>query len=278
MSVIGEQIKLYRIENNMTQETLGQLVGVTTQAISRWERGGTPDAELLPRIAEVLGVSVDALFGLEKQNIAVSLARRLCGMTQAEAFRYAFDVCWAIEVGLAGNASAIDDFVNRFAVQSIVSDEQTKDYFAKTVLNEGMANARISPGLSHFFLMLQPKEGVGKCLSDFESLRRVFALLADEKLLRIIFYVYSLPLMPVATALIAKNVGLDVRETDRCMQQLCACKLFTRSVVATLDGEINAYTYRRESFALPLLCFADELAGQDARPFFGDFKRDKPLL
>ena len=172
MSVIGEQIKLYRIENNMTQETLGQLVGVTTQAISRWERGGTPDAELLPRIAEVLGVSVDALFGLEKQNIAVSLARRLCGMTQAEAFRYAFDVCWAIEVGLAGNASAIDDFVNRFAVQSIVSDEQTKDYFAKTVLNEGMANARISPGLSHFFLMLQPNEGVGKCLSDFESRHR----------------------------------------------------------------------------------------------------------
>lgn len=42
MSVIGEQIKKYRIRKKYTQENLGSMIGVTTQAVSKWERGGTP--------------------------------------------------------------------------------------------------------------------------------------------------------------------------------------------------------------------------------------------
>lgn len=44
MSVIGKQIKKYCIKKGLTQEQLGQLLGVTTQAVSKWERGCTPDA------------------------------------------------------------------------------------------------------------------------------------------------------------------------------------------------------------------------------------------
>lgn len=74
MSVIGEQIKKIRTEKGITQEQLGELIGVTTQAVSRWERGGTPDAELLPRISDVLGVSTDSLFGREEQSYSLALA------------------------------------------------------------------------------------------------------------------------------------------------------------------------------------------------------------
>ena len=49
MSEIGKQIKKYRTAKGLTQEQLGELVGVTTQAVSKWERGSVPDAELLPR-------------------------------------------------------------------------------------------------------------------------------------------------------------------------------------------------------------------------------------
>ena len=61
MSIIGQQIKKYRMENGLTQEQVGRMIGVTTQAVSKWERGSTPDAEILPLIADALGVSVDAL-------------------------------------------------------------------------------------------------------------------------------------------------------------------------------------------------------------------------
>ena len=34
------------------QEKLGQLIGVTSQAVSKWKRGSVPDAELIPLIAQ----------------------------------------------------------------------------------------------------------------------------------------------------------------------------------------------------------------------------------
>ena len=52
MSIIGLQIKKYRIECGYTQEQLGKIIGVTTQAVSKWERGSTPDAEIIPNIAD----------------------------------------------------------------------------------------------------------------------------------------------------------------------------------------------------------------------------------
>ena len=61
--MIGEQIKKLRVKRGMTQEKLGQLIGVTMQAVSKWERGGVPDAEIVPRIADVFGVSIDVLYG-----------------------------------------------------------------------------------------------------------------------------------------------------------------------------------------------------------------------
>ena len=99
------------IANGFTQEQVGKIIGVTTQAVSKWERGSTPDAEILPGIADALGVSVDALYGREERSFAVQIAKKLCKMQQDEAYRYAFGICWAIEIGLSGEASAIDDLI-----------------------------------------------------------------------------------------------------------------------------------------------------------------------
>ena len=70
MDTIGQQIKRYRVEMGYTQEKLGQLIGVTSQAVSKWERGSVPDAELIPLIAQSLGISIDNLYGNEEQNLS----------------------------------------------------------------------------------------------------------------------------------------------------------------------------------------------------------------
>ena len=63
IEIIGKQIALLRKERGIKQEELANYVGVSTQAVSKWENGGVPDTELLPKIADFFSVSVDSLFG-----------------------------------------------------------------------------------------------------------------------------------------------------------------------------------------------------------------------
>ena len=59
---IGANIKALRKARHITQEQLGKAVGVSMQAVSRWECGGVPDVSVLPLIADYFHVSVDYLF------------------------------------------------------------------------------------------------------------------------------------------------------------------------------------------------------------------------
>ena len=60
--LIGKRIAAARKARNMTQEQLGDKLGVSFQAVSSWEQGKfIPDTEHLPALAKVLGLSLDPL-------------------------------------------------------------------------------------------------------------------------------------------------------------------------------------------------------------------------
>ena len=66
---IGERIKTLRCKCANTQEKLAAALGVTPQAVSRWEAGGSyPDMELIPSIANYFGISIDELFGYQNDR------------------------------------------------------------------------------------------------------------------------------------------------------------------------------------------------------------------
>lgn len=277
MSIIGKQIKKYRMAKNITQEQLGQLVGVTTQAVSKWERGGTPDAELLPSLSQTLSVSIDTLFGIEDESLTTTLARKLFTMPNDEAFRFAFSICWALEIGLLQDETMPDDVLKTFLNHSAICSEKI-DYTSKMIYDNGLATARLSEDWNHFFLMTDPKNGIKSQLSDMETLRKIFEIFADKKMLNIIFYMYSRPNTPIATSLISKNTNLEPDEVDRCMKILCDNRLATMNTAATADGVIFTYMFHQESSVLPLLCMADEIAKKDYRDIVARFERQKPLL
>ncbi|MBR5410430.1 MAG: helix-turn-helix transcriptional regulator [Clostridia bacterium] len=69
MIVLGERIKELRRRDGRTQEALASELGVTAQAVSRWEKGICyPDMELIPPIANFFGVSIDELFGYDNER------------------------------------------------------------------------------------------------------------------------------------------------------------------------------------------------------------------
>ncbi|MBQ9227211.1 MAG: helix-turn-helix transcriptional regulator [Eubacterium sp.] len=72
----SESIKRLRKERELTQESLADFLGVTFQAVSKWERGESyPDIELLPTIADFFSVSTDELLGVDRAKNEAEILR-----------------------------------------------------------------------------------------------------------------------------------------------------------------------------------------------------------
>ena len=70
-TTLGSRIAELRKAKNLTQEELAKLVGVSSQAVSKWEKDRTcPDITLLPQLAKLLGVTVDELLGGKQEEPA----------------------------------------------------------------------------------------------------------------------------------------------------------------------------------------------------------------
>ncbi|MCR5795938.1 MAG: helix-turn-helix domain-containing protein [Solobacterium sp.] len=68
MELTGK-LRSFRRARKITQEELADAMGVTAQAVSKWERGtAMPDISLLPELAVYFGVSLDELFGLSEEK------------------------------------------------------------------------------------------------------------------------------------------------------------------------------------------------------------------
>lgn len=66
---LGEKIKELRKRDSRKQEDLAMALGVTNQAVSRWEaNGGYPDIEMLPAIANYFHITMDELFGYDNDR------------------------------------------------------------------------------------------------------------------------------------------------------------------------------------------------------------------
>ena len=69
MEHIGQRIKDLRKKADMTQDRLADYLGVSAQAVSKWELGQTaPDLSLIALLCRVLGVTADELLGIGQEK------------------------------------------------------------------------------------------------------------------------------------------------------------------------------------------------------------------
>ena len=87
MVKLGEKIKALRKEKNISQEILANYLGVSFQAVSKWETGSTmPDVTMIPAIASFFRVSTDELFEFNLYEMEKEV-EDIC----YEAYKYRFD-------------------------------------------------------------------------------------------------------------------------------------------------------------------------------------------
>ncbi len=133
VEIIGKQIASMRKDRGIKQEELANYVGVSTQAVSKWENGGVPDTELLPKIADFFSVSVDCLFGrniTDYSDLQTALIKKIIASPHEEQFKTVFNYCWDMERAMFGHMpkdGSIEDYEKELGEQeqrysSIMSD------------------------------------------------------------------------------------------------------------------------------------------------------------
>ncbi len=98
---INEQIAFLRKQKGLTQEELANALGVTNQAVSKWESAQCcPDIQLLPTIAEMFDVSVDELLGYKAAStttdIILELRKKIDSLPKGEDFDFTFKAAAAL--------------------------------------------------------------------------------------------------------------------------------------------------------------------------------------
>lgn len=95
---ISEKISEFRKLRSLSQQELGEKLGVTGQAVSKWEKGESlPDIMLLPKLCQILGITADALLevpsSVKKDSCMSLLADYAKEVGRLEATKQAVETC-----------------------------------------------------------------------------------------------------------------------------------------------------------------------------------------
>lgn len=75
---IGENIKILRRRNGMTQENLAELLNISSAAVSKWESGCTyPDITAIIPLAQIFDVTIDELMGFDSDRVKAQVAQAI---------------------------------------------------------------------------------------------------------------------------------------------------------------------------------------------------------
>ena len=243
---LSANIKRLRLEKNLTQEQLATKLGVSAQAVSKWETSETyPDGALLVPLANELEVSLDELFGNETVTMADISGRivKLIHNTEAkERFNVARDIGWQIERGL---------FNCHMEIGKRYDPNEIKNQKNASYILDDNGFTIVSNGKEPFFSVFpQPAEGYGHFLNDKDDLQKIFAALSHSDTMNALIYLYQKNENYVfESAVLQRDCEIANDQINAVIDDLLTLKLIWKQEL-TINGESRVLYYSRPSHKL----------------------------
>lgn len=259
MIKIGKQIQELRKQKRITQEELGNAVGVTTQAVSKWENGGTPDAELLPVIADYFHVRIDYLYGRsDKDELSLSsfIYQELYKLSETKRLTQVYEILHSI-------LNACSEIPN---IAEILKSESLNLLHAKTmkfgyqIVNDHMIGfLSLMEYNPYCFFIPEPKDGFLANFLSVEQYQQIFSLLSKPYVLDILIQLYQMTFQTYFTIkMLAKKSSIPETMIKQVLTEMVEKKWVEHVEVETDEQALDAYVLNQNVAFIPFMLLANE--------------------
>lgn len=213
--MFSENLTKFRKQRGMTQAQLAQKLNVTSQAVSRWEKGAYPDSELLPSVAAALGVTIDQLFGYSAIYADPDLELMISDKIRRTDDTERADIVMKLLYSVIGAYTEYQNSKVRYP------ENLELETYAELRTDYEMALARLNEDLKYCCFLKIPEDGLYPYIGDTQYMVKLFRTLADEDALKIICYLgsgYRNRLQSLE--FISRNTGIPLEKLNTIIKNL----------------------------------------------------------
>lgn len=267
---VGKMISSFRERTGMSQGEFGRRLNVSAQAVSRWEHGGMPDTTLLPKIAEVIGCSLDDLYDISTartKTMEELLTQELRDTPPERRMQRAVQLAWHL-MKLSGSTVVGDSADPTFAAATACEDADKDDrsssmpqptncYFSS---DDGLMYASVSAKFKYVMFMQEPDDGFISIMNGVNDYQRLFSLFGKEHRLAVYLLGFSLPPNKQFTLdYVCTQLGLSRELAQEILDELCEYRMLNYLSIQASDHCVDTYAVPENAAIVPFLYFGKTL-------------------
>ncbi len=277
------ELKRIRKLRGMTQEDLAEKVGVSAQAVSKWETASFPDAQALPQIADALGVTIDELYGRgkEEKSLNQQVMEAVRGAINYEdkdgkyykgCMEKVTEFCRAFVLGVMGIAEY-------HPIEKDVWNAKTWETFSQGELESGFFQSRLQENLHYFLFMPEPEDGYDKILAYKEELVELFQFLGQPDALRALYFLAGQERsMFFNEKALACELGISEERGRKIIEKMLQLHFLWKADFNSGTGGEQIYQYRLGCNFIPFITFARILLHQPTGFQYQNSNRSHPYF
>ena len=234
----SKNLAKYRKKSGLTQAQLAEKISVTPQAVSKWENGSLPDSEFLPSIAQILGISIDVLFGIAEESSEPDIEQLIINKIRQTPPRERSDYIMQLFY-------AILSAYNEYKLSKIKYPKELElETYAELKTENELAAARLNDDLKYFCFMQIPEDGIDSYVTISDKVSDFFEMLSDKDAIRIVRYLGSgFKNRMQSLEVIAERTNISLDKVTCIMDKLDRFGLAWRVSAEISNAEPTVYGY-----------------------------------